>query len=528
MSAISTRIKEMLNRIYLGARIASLGTIIQNIQNLSGIVLARGKVPVGNSSGVASALDAKGDGKILVGDGTDLNSVAVSGDVTLANDGAVTIAANAVEPSMLKDFSGQGYILRGGASGAPEEYDASGDGKILIGDGSDVSSVAVSGDVTITNAGVVSIGAAKVENPMIDRDEYDIDLTAVPVTFAGVKTDGDVEEWLVHDSIGSCLQCKNIGDKTSNATWVRGTGVEPNIDNTDNEGCEITVNGSSSGADASFIAGTDDFFVESKITIADVSELDEVYVGFRKAEAFQAVVDNYDEMLAVNVNAGDVYVESILNNGSTVEVDTTDNIADGEYVIVRIEHQSSVGLSSAISLANDLKAKYNAHCADTADHTTAADDVNTIGADDATDLASLITLVTEMLTDYAAHDDDAELGANWVYHAAQEGGDHSLASAVAPTDLPECIARLNDFKSKYNAHDADGTCHGVGSNHASAVVDASSSTIQTGVNAALAAPSVTDQFTFDDGEEVVPFIRVLKSSSAAAATTIASFKCGRL
>ena len=40
--------------------------------------------------------DAKTDGQILVGDGTDIASVAVSGDVTLANDGAVTIADDAV------------------------------------------------------------------------------------------------------------------------------------------------------------------------------------------------------------------------------------------------------------------------------------------------------------------------------------------------------------------------------------------------------------------------------------------------
>jgi len=63
--------------------------------------IARGSVKVGGGSNAPTDLDAKGDGKILVGDGTDINSVAVSGDVALANDGAVTIQANAVEGSML-------------------------------------------------------------------------------------------------------------------------------------------------------------------------------------------------------------------------------------------------------------------------------------------------------------------------------------------------------------------------------------------------------------------------------------------
>ena len=63
--------------------------------------IARGSVKVGGASNAPTDLDAKGDGKILVGDGTDVASVAVSGDISLANDGAVTIASNAVEGSML-------------------------------------------------------------------------------------------------------------------------------------------------------------------------------------------------------------------------------------------------------------------------------------------------------------------------------------------------------------------------------------------------------------------------------------------
>ena len=58
--------------------------------------ITRGSVKVGGASNAPTDLDAKGDGKILVGDGTDVNSVAISGDITLANDGTVAIAANAV------------------------------------------------------------------------------------------------------------------------------------------------------------------------------------------------------------------------------------------------------------------------------------------------------------------------------------------------------------------------------------------------------------------------------------------------
>ena len=63
--------------------------------------IARGRVVIGNSSADGAIVDASGNGKILVGDGTDLNSVAVSGDVTLASTGAVTIANDAVQVGML-------------------------------------------------------------------------------------------------------------------------------------------------------------------------------------------------------------------------------------------------------------------------------------------------------------------------------------------------------------------------------------------------------------------------------------------
>ena len=54
-------------------------------------------------------------GYILVADGTNYNPVAVSGDVTMSNAGAVTIANDAVETAMLNDniISGQTALTSG-------------------------------------------------------------------------------------------------------------------------------------------------------------------------------------------------------------------------------------------------------------------------------------------------------------------------------------------------------------------------------------------------------------------------------
>ncbi len=122
-------------------------------------------------------------------------------------------------------------------------------------------------------------------------------------------------------------------------------------------------------------------------------------------------------------------------------------------------------LGQACRLANAIKAAYTTHIADTSEHTTAADATNTVSADNAIDETTLLALVVELITDYDAHEGDAELGATWLYHAAQEASDHSLASITSPTTITEAVTILNDMLIKYNAHDADTTAHGVGSSH---------------------------------------------------------------
>ncbi len=63
--------------------------------------LAQGSLIIGGASNRPTALSGKTDTQILVGNGTTMTSVAVSGDATLANTGALTIAALAVETGML-------------------------------------------------------------------------------------------------------------------------------------------------------------------------------------------------------------------------------------------------------------------------------------------------------------------------------------------------------------------------------------------------------------------------------------------
>ena len=76
--------------------ILGTATIADSALEAADLALAEGSVLVGNSAGKAAALSAKTSGRILVGNGTTIASVALGTDATLAANGALTIANNAI------------------------------------------------------------------------------------------------------------------------------------------------------------------------------------------------------------------------------------------------------------------------------------------------------------------------------------------------------------------------------------------------------------------------------------------------
>jgi hypothetical protein len=119
------------------------------------------------------------------------------------------------------------------------------------------------------------------------------------------------------------------------------TGLDVSLDAADNDGLEITQ-GITARSRSAFVVGTDGaFFAKCKFIITDVSDTDDCAFGFRKCEAYQANIDDYDEMACLNVISGDITIETILNAGATDSTDTTDDWADGE------EHTLEVYVSHA-------------------------------------------------------------------------------------------------------------------------------------------------------------------------------------
>jgi hypothetical protein len=113
-------------------------------------------------------------------------------------------------------------------------------------------------------------------------------------------------------------------------------GLNIGMDQTDNDGVEIVPNGITSLSPTAFVVGSGAFYARLKAKIAVVAGTDDFLFGFRKAEAFQANVDDYDEMAAFNLIAGDLNIETILNGAGTTTTDTTNDVADTEYVDLEV------------------------------------------------------------------------------------------------------------------------------------------------------------------------------------------------
>jgi len=140
------------------------------------------------------------------------------------------------------------------------------------------------------------------------------------------------------------------GTQTILAPAFSANGLDISMDQTDNDGMELSLGVTARCKSAYTVGGQDgkSFFAELQLSIADVSGTDDCAFGFRKAEAYQANIDDYDEMAVLNVISGDVKIETILNNAATATTDTTLNLADAGTVKLRLEVDKAGRLSTYV------------------------------------------------------------------------------------------------------------------------------------------------------------------------------------
>ncbi len=151
----------------------------------------------------------------------------VSGDATVAAGGALTIAADAVEGSMLNDnvISGQTELAHADIASADE---------LMISDGGTLKKVGldslrdhyygqVSGDATIADGGALTIGAQAVENSMLADDAVGADeLAADAVVNASVASNAAIVATKLNFNVdfGGNVQ---FGTQTDDAVVFGGT-----------------------------------------------------------------------------------------------------------------------------------------------------------------------------------------------------------------------------------------------------------------------------------------------------------------
>lgn len=119
-----------------------------------------------------------------------------------------------------------------------------------------------------------------------------------------------------------------LGTQTLLTPKLVTNGLDIGMDQTADDGVEITRGITSRSPEAFVVGASPAFYAKCKFKIADVSGTDDCAFGFRKVEAYQGNVDDYDEMAALNVISGDIKIETILNAAATTTTDTTDNWAD--------------------------------------------------------------------------------------------------------------------------------------------------------------------------------------------------------
>lgn len=151
------------------------------------------------------------------------------------------------------------------------------------------------------------------------------------------------------------LQNHVIGTQTILGPVRTASGLNISQDLTDNDGIEYTqgceqpantiIAATAGSSRGTFKVGTDaPFYFRLKMLITDVSGADALFMGFRKAEIYQAAEDDYDEMAAIGNVSGTIKINTILNNAATSSTSTTQSWADAatKTLLVAVDSDGSL------------------------------------------------------------------------------------------------------------------------------------------------------------------------------------------
>jgi hypothetical protein len=200
---------------------------------------------------------------------------------------------------------------------------------------------------------------ALIDNKYIYKfDEAPICADAERLGGAAKLSDGSTEEEVsLQFSDGLNLSCAYMGACTVDGPTGTASGMTWEQADTNNLGYQfVTCHKDFKGIEGKnvFTVGKHAFYAKHTFKIGNVSGLDYCMFGFRlKSQAHIADPKaTYTDYASLDVNAGDIYVETALNNTTATPTDTTDNWADGET------HELSVYVSKAGAATFKIDCQY--------------------------------------------------------------------------------------------------------------------------------------------------------------------------
>ncbi|WP_425393180.1 beta strand repeat-containing protein [Ekhidna sp.] len=309
--------------------------------------LTEGSIFVGDATNNQSEVDASADGQILIGDGTTINSRAVSGDFTIDNTGLTDLVAGAVEDDEVDDdltING-GDIdntpidasVIGGTTPAAASFTVTNTDNIQV-DGNTISSTDTDGNVVIdpNGTGVVDVNTSIISNvtdPVANQDA---------ATKNYVDTQVDAENDLTEGSIfvGDATNNQSEVDASADGQILIGDGTTINsravsgdftIDNTgltdlvagavedDEVDDDLTINGGdidNTPIDASVIGGTTPAAASFTVTNTDNIQVDGNTISSTDTDGNVVIDPNGTGVVDVNT--------SIISNVPSAEASTSD------------------------------------------------------------------------------------------------------------------------------------------------------------------------------------------------------------
>jgi len=235
-----------------GSNLTGIALDIDGLDALGGTGIAQGDKLVFSDAGTEKSITFSNFEDAIFGN--------VSSDATIAAGGALTIANDAVDNNKLANIA-QGSVKVGGGSNAPTDLDASGDGKILVGDGTDINSVTVSGDVTLANNGAVTIAANAVEGSMLNSN-----VAGTGLDYGSNQLSVDVSDFMTNGSNNRVLTATGTDGQNAEAnltfdgSTLALTGAMTVSSNMTIEG-NLDVNGSLTTIDSTNLKVADRFII---------------------------------------------------------------------------------------------------------------------------------------------------------------------------------------------------------------------------------------------------------------------------